>query len=67
MVRPVCKTLVITAACLIAAAKLRHHSAASPLTTTQELNRCLTLLRAASARSAPGHAPKRQAFGVHER
>jgi hypothetical protein len=67
MLRVVCKVLVIAAACFVTGAKLRHHGAACPLSTAQELNRCLSLLRAASARNAPAGVNKRYAFGIHDR
>ena len=67
MLRLVCRVFVIAAACFVTGAKLRHHGAACPLATTQELNRCLSMLRAASARSAPNAQNKRHAFGTHDR
>ena len=67
MFRIVCKVLVIAAACFVTAAKLRHHGAACPLATTQELNRCLSLLRAASSKNAPNETDRRHTFGMHDR
>ena len=67
MLRVVARTLVIAAACLVTGAKLRHHGVAGPLATTQELNRCLSLLRAASAKNTPGATNKRHAFGMQDR
>jgi hypothetical protein len=67
MLRVVCKAVVIVAACLVTSAKLRHQGTACPLATTQELNRCLSLLRAASAKNAPTAGSKRLGFGMHDR
>lgn len=67
MLNVVCKALVIAAACFVTGAKLRHQGAACPLATTQELNRCLSLLRAASARHETEATDRRQAFGMHDR
>jgi hypothetical protein len=59
MIRVVCHVFVIAAACLVTGAKLRHHGAGCPLATTQEVNRCLSLLRAASERRAQNEPGKR--------
>jgi hypothetical protein len=67
MIRVVCHAVVIAAACLVTGARLRHQGAASPLATTQELNRCLSLLRAASERRAYGYPGKRYAVEMHDR
>ena len=67
MIRIVCHVVVIAAACLVTAAKLRHHGAACPLATTQEVNRCLSLLRAASERRSPGEPGKRFTIVIHDR
>ena len=67
MLRVVARALVIGAACFVTSAKLRHHGAACPLVTAQELNRCLSLLRAASAKNAPPAMSKRHAFAIHDR
>jgi hypothetical protein len=47
MLRVSCKAILITAACLVAGAKL--YSRVSPLVATQEVNRCLSVVRAAAA------------------
>jgi hypothetical protein len=47
MLRVSCKALLITAACLVAAAKL--YGRVSPVVATQEVNRCLSVVRAAAA------------------
>ena len=49
MLRASCQAFVITAACLITVVKLRNQGLSSPFLTTQEINRCLSVLRAASA------------------
>lgn len=67
MLRIVCHVFVLAAACLVTGAKLRHQGAACPLATTQEVNRCLSLLRAASERRGPSEPGKRFAISVHDR
>jgi hypothetical protein len=47
MLRVSCKALLITAACLVAAAKL--YGRVNPLVASQEVNRCLSVVRAAAA------------------
>jgi hypothetical protein len=59
-----CKVLVITAACLVSGAKLRHQGLASPFLATQEINRCLSVLRAASSSNATGGTNRRRSNGV---
>ena len=60
MLRVSCKVVLIAAACLVAAAKLRAGGAVSPLAATQEVNRCLTVVRAAAAaKSIQGATSKR--------
>jgi hypothetical protein len=48
-----CRALVIVAASLACAGKLRGHGAVPPVIATQELNRCLAVVRAAARRSTP--------------
>ena len=67
MIRVVCHAFVIAAACLVTGAKLRHHGAMCPLATTQEVNRCLSLLRAASERRAQNEPGKRYTVAIHDR
>jgi hypothetical protein len=67
MIRIVCHAVVILAACLVTAAKLRHQGAACPLATTQEVNRCLSLLRAASERRGPSEPARRYSVELHDR
>jgi hypothetical protein len=49
MLRLSCKALLILAACAAAAAKLHSRGVVSPLLATQEVNRCLSVVRAAAA------------------
>jgi hypothetical protein len=44
-----CRALLIAAACLASAAKLHARGTVSPIVATQEVNRCLSVVRAASA------------------
>ena len=67
MLRIVCHAVVIAAACLVTAAKLRHHGGTCPLATTQEVNRCLSLLRAASERRGPSEPGRRHTVDAHDR
>jgi hypothetical protein len=48
MLRVSCKVVLITAACLVTAARLHNRGIASMVLTTQEINRCLSVLRAAA-------------------
>jgi hypothetical protein len=48
-----CRALVIVAASLACAGKLRGHGAVPPVVATQEVNRCLSVVRAAARRSTP--------------
>jgi hypothetical protein len=47
MLRDSCNAVVIAAACMASAGKLRH-GAANVVATTQEINRCLSLVRVAT-------------------
>ena len=47
-----CRAFVIVAAALICVAKLRGSGSVTPVVATQELNRCLSVVRAAARRSA---------------
>ena len=67
MIRIVCHVVVLAAACLVTGAKLRHQGAACPLATTQEVNRCLSLLRAASDRRGQSEPGRRYTVHVHDR
>ena len=49
MLRTSCNVVLIAAACLVTVAKLHNRGVASPMAATQELNRCLSVLRAAAA------------------
>lgn len=49
MFRVSCKAMLITAACLVAAARLYSGCAGNPVAATQEVNRCLSVVRAAAA------------------
>lgn len=49
MVRISCRVVLIAVACLLGAAKLQGGGVANPVAATQEVNRCLTVLRAAAA------------------
>jgi hypothetical protein len=49
MLRVSCNALLIAAACLVTVARLHARGIASPLAATQEVNRCLSVLRAAAA------------------
>lgn len=49
MFRVSCKALLITSACVVAAAKLHAHAGSSPVAATQDINRCLFVVRAAAA------------------
>jgi len=66
MIRAASRAFVLAAACLVTGGKLRHHGAACPLTATQEVNRCLSLLRAASERRAPGEPARRYTVQMHD-
>ena len=48
MLRVSCNAVLISAACLVTAAKL-HDRGVGLVATSQELNRCLSVLRAAAA------------------
>jgi hypothetical protein len=52
MLRLSCRALVIVAASLCCAGKLRGHGSIPPVVATQELNRCLSVVRAAARRGA---------------
>ena len=52
MLRTSCKGLLIVAACVVAGARLHNRADLSMLVATQEVNRCLKLLRAAAASKA---------------
>jgi hypothetical protein len=58
-----CRAFVIAAACVASAAKLHSRGEVSPLVATQELNRCLSVVRAAARRSGsvPSTARTRRA------
>ena len=49
MLRVSCNAVLISAACLVTAAKLHDRGVTGLVVTTQELNRCLSVLRAAAA------------------
>ena len=59
MLRSSCKVVLIASACLLAAAKLHGRGATSPVVTTQEVNRCLVLVRAAAGKSLEKSTGKR--------
>ena len=62
------KVLLMVAACLVMGAKVRHHGLSSPFMATQEVNRCLTLLRAtSSAKSGPDRSSRRYCAGMSDR
>jgi hypothetical protein len=44
------KVFLITAACVSCAARLHSQRAITPMAATQEVNRCLSVMRAASSR-----------------
>ena len=67
MLRVACKVVVLIAVCFVTGAKVRHQGIACPVAVTQELNRCLSMLRAASSKNPPNATHKRQAFGMHDR
>ena len=46
-----CRAVVIAAACVASAAKLHARGDLTPLAATQEVNRCLSVVRAAARRS----------------
>jgi hypothetical protein len=48
MIRVSCNAVLIAAACLVAAARVHDPRVASPVAATQEINRCLSVLRAAA-------------------
>ena len=48
MLRVSCNAVLIAAACFVSGAKLHNHAVASPLAASQEVNRCLSVLRAAA-------------------
>jgi hypothetical protein len=58
-----CRAFVIAAACVASAARLHARGDVSPLVATQELNRCLSVVRAAARRSGavPSTARARRA------
>ena len=47
-----CRAFVIVAAALACAGKIRGHGPVMPVVATQELNRCLSVVRAAARRGA---------------
>jgi hypothetical protein len=47
-----CRAFVIVAAALVCVVKLRGSGSVTPVVATQELNRCLSVVRAAARRSA---------------
>lgn len=48
MLRVSCKVFLIAVACLVGAARLQGRGVADPLAATQEVNRCLSVVRAAA-------------------
>lgn len=54
------KTLLITAACVVCAVKLHSKGALTPATATQELNRCMSVVRAAATRKRTGVPTERR-------
>lgn len=50
MLRVWCNALLISTACVITAAKLHHRGLAGVVVTAQEVNRCLSMVRAAASR-----------------
>ena len=56
------KVFLITAACVICAVRLHSQRAITPMAATQELNRCLSFMRAASSRkgSSKSALPQRK-------
>jgi hypothetical protein len=46
-----CRAVVIAAACIASAAKLHSRETVGPFVATQELNRCLSVVRAAARRT----------------
>jgi hypothetical protein len=65
VLRFTCRALVILAAALICAAKLRGNGPVTPVVATQELNRCLSVVRAAARRGAvEDRSPARQEANV---
>jgi hypothetical protein len=60
-----CRAFVILAAALICVAKIRGHGPVTPVIATQELNRCLSVVRAAARRGAvANHSPARHEANV---
>jgi hypothetical protein len=55
-----CRALVIVAASLACAGKLRGHGPIPPVVATQELNRCLSVVRAAARRGTIGDRAMRR-------
>jgi hypothetical protein len=51
------KALLITAACVVCAVKLHSKGVLTPATATQELNRCMSVVRAAATRKRTGRVP----------
>ena len=51
------KTLLIAAACVVCAVKLHSKGVLTPATATQELNRCMSVVRAAATRKRTGRLP----------
>jgi hypothetical protein len=58
-----CRAVVIAAACIASAAKLHSRDTVGPFVATQELNRCLSVVRAAARRTGavPSTARTRRA------
>ena len=52
VLRLTCRAFVILAASLACAGKIRGHGPVVPVLATQELNRCLSVVRAAARRGA---------------
>lgn len=64
MLRASCNVLVVAAACVVTAAKLHSLGIGSVVLATQDVNRCLTVLRAAAAtRSLQDSSSKRTRRG----
>ena len=60
MLRVSCNVVLIAAACLVTAAKLHSRGVGSVVVATQDVNRCLSVLRAAAAtRSLQNASSKR--------
>ena len=66
MLRPQFKVVLIMAACLASGAKLRNQGLSSPFAATQEFNRCLSIVRASSARSYPNVPTRRHSAGMRD-